>query len=115
MSDPFERPVHKIELANALQIIRDLAPKFRELGFHVALAGGVLIRGYSDKDIDLVIYSFGKERNKIFEDFSGEQLEKLGFELDYDPGDGSSNTSGDDMQIYVTRLNGIRIDVFVLR
>lgn len=41
-------------LDEALTVIRDLQPRIKALGWHVALAGGVLNVGRSDKDLDLV-------------------------------------------------------------
>jgi hypothetical protein len=40
-------------LDEALELIRELQPKVRELGYHVLLGGGVLNEGKSDKDLDL--------------------------------------------------------------
>lgn len=45
-----------ITLDLALTAIRELEPKLAEIGYHSALTGGVLYRGSSEKDIDVVIY-----------------------------------------------------------
>jgi hypothetical protein len=41
-------------LSDALDVIREIQPTVREFGFHVALAGSVLNKGTSEKDLDLV-------------------------------------------------------------
>lgn len=40
----------------ALRVVTWLEPKLAENGFHVALAGGVLTKGTSKKDLDLIVY-----------------------------------------------------------
>lgn len=45
----------KWTLDDALKLIRGIQPSVKGFGFHVALAGGVLNLGESDKDLDLVI------------------------------------------------------------
>lgn len=40
-------------LDEVMELIRDLQPKVRLLGYHIALGGGVLNNGQSDKDLDL--------------------------------------------------------------
>jgi len=37
----------------ALKVIRLIQPKIRNFGYHCALGGGVLNKGYSTKDLDL--------------------------------------------------------------
>jgi len=46
---------HQWELDEALQVVRDLQPLVRDLDYHIALGGGVINKGYSDKDIDLYV------------------------------------------------------------
>lgn len=41
---------------DAIQFCRSLEKVITPVGFHVGLRGGVLIRGKSDRDLDLVIY-----------------------------------------------------------
>ena len=41
-------------IEEAYELIRRIQPDLKPLGFHVALAGGVLNLGYSAKDLDLV-------------------------------------------------------------
>ena len=42
-----------IGLDTGLMIARDIQPNVRKLGYHVALGGGVLNKGMSEKDLDL--------------------------------------------------------------
>lgn len=48
-------PRHKWYLADAQLLVRRLQAIAWPLGYHVALGGGVLNHGYSDKDLDLYI------------------------------------------------------------
>lgn len=45
-----------ISLEQALKCSRTVEAALEPLGYHVALTGGCLFRGGSDKDIDLVVY-----------------------------------------------------------
>ena len=42
------------DLLIALDLIRRCQPQVKPLGFHICLAGGVLNKGWSEKDLDLV-------------------------------------------------------------
>lgn len=46
----------RITLELALKTIRELEPILAEIGYHSALTGGVLFRGESEKDIDIILY-----------------------------------------------------------
>jgi len=43
-------------IEDAIQFCRALEDAIAPVGFHVGLRGGVLLRGKSDRDLDLVIY-----------------------------------------------------------
>ena len=47
-------PGTKWTLENAIELIRLLQPTAHAHGYHLALAGGILNFGYSDKDVDIV-------------------------------------------------------------
>jgi hypothetical protein len=49
---------HIWTLEGAQELIATIQPKIRALNYHVALGGGVLNRGYSDKDLDLYFLPF---------------------------------------------------------
>lgn len=44
---------YKWTLEEALMLIRGLQPETRKFGYHLCLGGGVLNKGFSDKDLDL--------------------------------------------------------------
>ncbi len=48
-------PRHKWYLADALILVRELQALAWPNGWHIALGGGVLNHGYSDKDLDLYV------------------------------------------------------------
>lgn len=43
-------------LDTALEFIREIQPVVEELGWHTGLTGGVLQRGVSTKDVDIIFY-----------------------------------------------------------
>ena len=47
----------------AIWVVEKLEPKLAEMGAHCALAGSILYRGTSDKDLDLVIYPHQSDGN----------------------------------------------------
>jgi hypothetical protein len=48
-------------LSDALTLVREIQPQMHALGYHVCLAGGVLNKGYSIKDLDLVFVPMTNE------------------------------------------------------
>ena len=52
---------HEWELDEVLKLVRELQPKCHALQYHVALGGGVLNKGYSDKDLDLFFFPFNND------------------------------------------------------
>ena len=51
--------------ARARLVIRDIEAELSPAGWHVALAGSVLTRGYSEHDLDLIVYPHCKPRKNI--------------------------------------------------
>jgi hypothetical protein len=49
---PYVKPIIWT-LAEALYLIKDIQSALKPLGYHVVLGGGVLNRGWSQKDLDL--------------------------------------------------------------
>lgn len=47
---------HLWSLADAIRLCRRLEEKLAEREWHCSLAGSVLYRGWSDKDLDIIIY-----------------------------------------------------------
>lgn len=65
-------------LDEALALIRKMQPEIRRFNYHVALGGGVLNKGRSDKDLDLYFIPFSEEgprandlRDYLSEHFGG--------------------------------------------
>jgi hypothetical protein len=107
-------PDYKITREMAIVLINELAPKFETLGFYLGLTGGCLFRGGSNKDIDIIAYPFGDDRDD--KTITADQLKALGFEIKADTSgdacEGSNN--GDDMIVFVTLFNNVRVDLFIL-
>lgn len=68
---------NKWKLDEALELIRSLQPKVKTFGFHLCLGGGVLNKGFSEKDLDLYFLSLGKSKEKVKGKELVEWLEKL--------------------------------------
>ena len=47
---------HLWSMEQAIDLVKKLDPAIRLVGFTVGITGGVIIKGYSDKDLDLIIY-----------------------------------------------------------
>lgn len=54
-------PKHAWYLPDAQLLVRELQAKLWPVGWHVALGGGVLNHGYSDKDVDLYVLPIYRE------------------------------------------------------
>ena len=65
------------ELEPALRIVRAIQPHTREFGYHLALGGGVLNKGQSEKDLDLYFLPMGTPDKKVDPDGMLSLLEKL--------------------------------------
>jgi hypothetical protein len=91
-------------IEDALVLIRNIQPKCMELGYYIALAGGVLNKGYSDSDLDLVAIPRTKTSASVqltdylrnileFSDFAGHVASA---------------------EIYAYTLNGKRIEIAIV-
>lgn len=65
-------------LEEGVKLARMVEPHAQKFGFHVALAGGVLMKGRSDKDVDLLFYVRKTLRGASPLDLL-KRLEELGF------------------------------------
>lgn len=96
-------------LEDGIQLARKCEPIAISCGYHVALGGGTLLRGWSDKDLDLFFYPHGKAGNG--------QWEKL---LSTLPAAGLTPVLKMDTKeypadwIYRANANGKRVDIFIL-
>lgn len=52
-------------LDEALLLIRDLQPAVSGVGYHIALAGGVLNKGASNKDLDLIFLPLDTQVERV--------------------------------------------------
>ncbi len=46
---------HKWTMDKALTLIREIEPTCKQHGYFLGLCGGVLRKGYSDKDLDIIL------------------------------------------------------------
>lgn len=49
-------------MRSALELIRDVDSRLRQVGYFAALTGGVLIRGWSRHDLDVIVTPLKKSR-----------------------------------------------------
>lgn len=63
------------ELVDGIRHIRRLQEILQPIGFHCALAGGVLLKGYSDKDLDIIIYPH--EKGKVSSDVAWKKIQEI--------------------------------------
>lgn len=97
--------------ALALQLINQLDPLLREIGWVSGLTGGVLFRGESYKDLDIIIYPFEDGGNFPPEQRSRDAVTQLLFGLGFERHEyGSPSSCLNDVEIW--QLNGKRVDFF---
>lgn len=98
----------------ALLAIRVLQPKIKPLGFHVALAGGVLNHGSSEKDLDLVFLPLTNDEAPVLTPLMTLLCEWFGdIDTDFSPSHvPNPYTPYRTQQTFAN--NGKRVDVFVL-
>lgn len=91
-------------LPEALGLLQDFEKIAAPLHAHVALTGGVLFKGYSCKDLDVVVYPHQKKTPikplEIMQAFGATNI----MLVNYHPDDGK--------EVYVTTLLGRRVDFF---
>lgn len=104
-------------LDEAAKLAQSIEPAIRKLGYHTCLGGGVLHKGYSEKDLDLIFLQFHtnsgtKEKVEgyltgvlgVIEPF----FESPDLELDY-----AASTHPYASLMGKIDYNGKRIDVFI--
>lgn len=98
-------------LAQGVEFCRSLQTFLRPLGFGVALTGGVLLKGDSDKDLDLIVYPFKKQTTNY--ERLRERLLEFGLSFVRLPNHGLGYPDdGKDVQVW--QYQGKRIDLFFL-
>ncbi len=91
-----------------LAIARELEPKVAEIGGHVAIGGSCVYRGYSKKDMDIMLYPHKKE-SPLVHLTVWNLLVSLGWE------DAKPNSEATRIpDVLVMQKDGIRVDFFIL-
>lgn len=98
-------------LEQAVEFCRKAEPIAIAQGFHVALGGSVLIRGSSEKDLDIFVYPH-KTVDGIALICVMDALREIGVS-EFQRADHSSY--GDEKSVYWTQFEGKRIDWFFVR
>jgi hypothetical protein len=111
MSEQSKLPVWV--LPDAIELARLVEPKAAECGWHVALGGGVLMRGASDKDVDLILYphkTADKSRKDPFDFVTYRLREVAGFEP-ADPEFRDHSEYNDTKPVFSVTFKGRRVDL----
>lgn len=100
---------HMWEMWDAINLLRQWQPVAHAYDLHLALGGGVLNNGYSDKDLDIVVMGMNNGKRPRFDDFCGElKLVPIWVSTDY-PESGENGR-----RLYKAYLEGYRrVDLFV--
>ncbi len=95
-------------------VVERLEPKLAEVGAHLALTGGVLYRGSSEKDLDLIIYPHTKS-DLVWDVLPVKQLLTEFFgSIKIQDCEGVSQMRDDKEVSWLTTKNGKRVDFFFL-
>jgi hypothetical protein len=93
-----------------LAIAREMEPAVAPLGAHVAIGGSCVYRGYSTKDMDLMVYPRKKEipvdKNKLLD-----LLLSLGWSEVHAP---TVRTATSVPDVLVMQRGNLRVDFFIL-
>jgi len=107
-------PVYTTE--KAIELIREVEPKFAAEGIHTALTGSTLYKGKSVKDFDLFLYSHSPSTPHTLQ-YVRELLNKIGFKtiIQFEGRDfknlGSGSHNG--RVVDIMEYKGYRVDVFL--
>jgi len=104
-----------ITLEQAIIICRDIEERLKEIDYHCGLTGSILYKGWSEKDIDIIVYPHQvKEQKTVVDILRHLQMDtpcypsqKNRFAKDIMP-------STADKVVFVCEYKGIRIDFFFL-
>lgn len=102
-------PRHVVYLPDALLLVRKLQAVAWPLNFHVALGGGVLNHGYSDKDVDIYVlprYPGGNESVTC----AGHDYEKLVDEFAYELGTLTARDYNAELQEMAEQYPGVNLN-----
>jgi len=99
-------------IEEALTLIRAIQPALKPLGYHVALAGGVLNHEQSRKDLDLVFLPLTNDRAPALDPLMGYLVGVFG-QPSIEEGSHSPNPYTPYRQQWVFPYGGKRVDVFI--
>jgi hypothetical protein len=100
----------------AIDICNEIEAKLAPIGYHCGLTGSTLYRGYSEKDIDIIIYPHQVSSElpmQVVLDAIGAQTDMYPSTSNYEPSKIVPSTT--DKLVVVSDYNGIRIDFFFLK
>ena len=97
----------------AIEVARELEPLAIRCGYHTAIGGGVVQRGWSAKDLDIFFYisktEIGCDTNKLIE-----LLKCIGFTEWIPRSDSIAEEDQDRKVVFACARQGKRIDLFIL-
>lgn len=100
-------------LEEGIAFARELE-KYMDDWFHTALAGSVLHKGESFKDVDIIVYPHNTQTFMEPETVVKQRLEKFGLEFDHQRIGGDEYPDKKLVYIYKTK-EGKRVDILVLK
>lgn len=105
-------------LEEAVDVVRTIQTLSRDFGYHVALGGGVVNEGYSEKDIDIYFLPLdGDEYDPLRGELDGWLEEIFGPLVDITPADNPKYSTPAFSQYrrkVMGDIDGKRVDIFVL-
>lgn len=109
-----------------MELVRNLQPQVRKFNYHIAIGGGVINRGFSDKDLDLYFLSMSNSdlltmpkglRAFLKKQFGAEFVLGGSAQTREDEPPDESSAYGPEPTMYYGRFTyrpeGRRIDVFI--
>lgn len=104
-----------LTIIDGVVLAQALEPGVREVGYHTLLGGGVLHRGYSEKDIDLWFLPLTDNINAKAEVVIKVIEEKLKVKLEplFNPAYVVPNKYPSNLSAWQANLGGMRIDIFI--
>ena len=96
-------------LSEGVDLCRAMEPVLIGLGYHCALAGSVLIKGLSKKDIDVLVYPHDPEKPARAVEEIMQALAPLGFTVWRECDERYVNRN-----VWITMHNNRRVDLFFI-
>lgn len=101
-------------LSDALEVIRPLQFKALQFGFHLALAGGVLNKGMSHNDLDIIVMPLDSAKLDYFDKFLAVAEKYLGERTTIDKSQPHSSPDGENLYRF-TDAQGRIVDLLIYR